>query len=236
MNGLEIAVIIIIAVCVLAGYYVGFLRVLYSLAAWILVLAFVTWTTPYMADFLEKNTGIKEAIQEKCIDYMAQMTEEKISQGAEEYGNGQQQNLENPDIFIPISIIEQVTGNAAIAVGEILKDSGLYEEMAEKIARFIIEGIAFFITMTVAGILTFWISRMLDIISRIPVLRGPNKALGAVAGGLKGLVITWLLFYFIDLCAASEFGKQLHIYIEESWILSGLYQYNILFQIIRVFI
>ena len=234
MNGLEITVIIIIAVCVLVGYYTGFLRVLYSLAAWILVLAFVTWTTPYMTDFLEKNTSMSEAIQEKCISYMSEMAQEKISQGAEEYGSGQ--NWENSGIFIPGSIVEQITGGAAAAVGEILEGSGLYEEMAAKIAHFIIEGIAFFITMMIAGMLAIWISHMLNVISRIPVIQGPNKALGAVAGGLKGLVAIWLMFYVIDLCAASDFGKQLHDYIEESRILSILYENNILLKIIRIFI
>lgn len=235
MNGLEIAVIIIIAVCALAGYYIGFLRVLYSFAAWMLVLAFVAWTTPYMADFLEKNTNMQNAIQEKCTGYMAQMAEEKIFHGAEEYGDERQRSLENSNIFIPDSIMEQITGGTAAAIGEVLEGSGIYEEIAARIARFIIEGIAFFITMVIAGILAFWLSHVLNVISRIPILQGPNKVLGAAAGGLKGLVIAWILFYAIDLCAASEFGKQMHIYIEESRILSVLYKHNILFQIIRMF-
>lgn len=219
MNGLEITVIVILAVCVLAGYYTGFLRVLYSLAAWILVLAFVTWATPYMTDFLEKNTNMPNVIQEKCIDYMSDMAKDKKS-----------------GIFIPESAIEGFSESGAAAIGGILEASGLHEEMAAKITHFIIEGIAFFISMAVAGILAFWISHMLNVISRIPVIQGPNKALGAVAGGLKGLVVIWLMFYFIDLCSASEFGKQLHNYIEESRVLSVLYENNILFKIIQNFI
>lgn len=219
MNGLEITVIVIIAVCVLVGYYTGFLRVLYSLAAWILVLAFVTWTTPYMTDFLEKNTNMSNAIQEKCIEYMSEMAKDKTT-----------------DIFVPESAIGEIPEIGAAVIGGILETSGLYEEMAAKIAHFIIEGIAFFITMTIAGMLAFWISHMLNIISRIPVIQGPNKALGAVAGGLKGLVIIWLMFYVIDLCAASEIGKQLHNYIEESQVLGVLYENNILLKIIRIFI
>lgn len=236
MNGLEITVIVIFAVCVLVGYFSGFLRVLYSMAAWILVLAFVTWTTPYLTDFIEKNTDMSNVIQEKCIDYMAGMAEDKISREAEEYGSGRQKNWENSGIFIPGSIIEQITGDAAEAVGDILEGSGIYEEIAAKIAHFVIEGIAFFITMAIAGVLTFWISHMLNVISRLPVIRGPNKALGAFAGGIKGLVIIWLMFYVIDLCVASELGKQLHNYIEESRILTILYENNILLKIIRNFI
>lgn len=53
MNILEIIVLIIIAICVYRGYRIGFLRVIYSLVSWILVLAFVTWATPYLTDYLE---------------------------------------------------------------------------------------------------------------------------------------------------------------------------------------
>ena len=56
MNILEIIVLIIIAICVYRGYRIGFLRVIYSLVSWILVLAFVTWATPYLTDYLEKHT------------------------------------------------------------------------------------------------------------------------------------------------------------------------------------
>lgn len=219
MNGLEITVIAIMAVSVLAGYCAGFLRVLYSLAAWILVLAFVTWATPYMTDFLEKNTNMSNVIREKCVDYMSEMAKDKSA-----------------GMFIPESAAGGASEGGAAVIDGILEASGLYEEMAGKIAHFIIEGSAFFISMAIAGILTFWISHMLNVISRIPVIQGPNKLLGAVAGGLKGLVIVWLMFYVIDLCVASEFGKQLHNYIEDSRILSVLYENNILFKIIQIFL
>lgn len=236
MNGLEITVVIILAACMLAGYYRGFLRVLYSLLAWIFVLAFVTLATPYVAGFLESSTGMKQAIEEKCVDYMTRAAENAIADGAEEYGNGQARGLEDSDLFLPDSVIKKIAGDGAAVIGGVLEGSGVYEEIAGRIASYIIEGISFFVTMAAAGIFTFWISHLLNIISRIPVLQGPNKVFGAAAGGCKGLVATWLLFYVIDLCAARELGKQLHLYIEESPFLSVLYQHNILFQIIQIFL
>ena len=64
MNGLEITVIIIFAIFGITGYITGFLRMVYSLAAWILVLVFVTFVTPYAAYFLETNTGLKSGLEE----------------------------------------------------------------------------------------------------------------------------------------------------------------------------
>ena len=235
MNGLEIAVIVILALFAVFGYFTGFLRMVYSLAAWALVLVFVTFVTPYAADFLETNTNLKTVIKDKCIDYISEMAEERIVQGAEAYGSEQQQKYGN-SFFLPESIIKEITGSAGEAIGGILAESGIYEEIAEQISHYIIKGIAFFITLLLSGIIVFWMSHVLNLISHIPVVQGPNKILGAAVGALKGLILVWLIFYMIELCSTSESGMQFLQYIEESPLLSFLYHHNIILRIIKIFL
>lgn len=235
MNGLEITVIIIFAIFGITGYITGFLRMVYSLAAWILVLVFVTFVTPYAAYFLETNTGLKSEIEEKCINYISEMAEERIIEGAESYGNEQQQKYEN-SFFLPESIIEEITGSAGEKIGEIIAESGIYEEIAEQIAHYIIKGIAFFITLLLAGIIVFWISHVLNLVSHIPAIQGPNKILGAAVGIFKGLVLVWLMFYIFELFGTNESGRQFLQYIDESLFLSFLYEHNILLQILKIFL
>lgn len=225
MNLLEIIVLAVLAVCILIGYWRGFLKSVYSIAAWCIVLAFVTFAAPSLTDFLEKNTGIKDVIQEKCADYLEKMAEEKMMEeglGHEAGENG----------LVPDDILEGLTGSAATIIGGAIAESGVYEELAEQISHFIIEGIAFFLVMTVSGIVTLWISHMLNFVSKIPAVQGPDKLLGAVAGGLKGLIFIWILFYIISLCAASGFGAQYLGYIEESPFLKALYENNLLLLIV----
>ena len=225
MNGLEITVLAIVVLCALVGYYRGFLRVAYSIAAWFIIFALVTFVTPYLTEFLEKNTPLKASIQESCADYIEQMAEERIAQETEEYGAGQSGQ-------VPSGVMEEIMGSAAVVIGGALEESGLYEEVAGQIAHFIIEGIAFFIVLTAGGILTFWISHMLNLVSKIPAIEGPNRFFGAVAGGLKSLIIVWLMFYVIRICAASEFGAQCMDAIEKSRFLKPLYDNNLLFLIL----
>lgn len=231
MNGLEIAALLIIVIFSLTGYIMGFLRVAYSLAAWVIAISFVTFATPYVTDFLETNTNIKPAIQESCEDYIAKLAEEKISQEANSYHSETQQEAGN-SFFLPESIMKEITG----AAGGLLADSGLYKEIAGQVAHYILKGIAFLLTMLIIGIVTFWISRMLDIVSRLPIIRGPNKALGAVMGGIKGIIFVWLFFFIVQLCSASELGKQFLLYINESVFLRFLYENNILMQILNIFL
>ncbi len=236
MNGLEIIALGIIVLCGYAGYRVGFLRVVYSLFAWLLVFIFVTWSTPYLAEFLEKNTTLHAAIQEKCLDYMENMAEEKLQEQADTYGAEKQAELEGNGIWLPESLIGELAGSVAATADEILESTGIYEEIASEIAHFIIKGIAFFAALIIAGVLTHWITHILDLVSHIPVLHGTNKILGAGAGAIKGLVIIWLILYIIALCGTSETGRQLLSYIEGSHILSYLYENNILMQIIMLFL
>lgn len=235
MNILEIIVLIIIAICVYRGYRIGFLRVIYSLVSWILVLAFVTWATPYLTDYLEKHTPLYGAVQEKCLDYIEKHAEEKIQEQALNYGGDQTDGSLGTDIGLPQSFLEEITGVAAGTADEIMKSAGIYDELAASIAHFIVEGIAFFVALIIAGIIMHWISSLLNVISRIPVLHTTNKVLGAGAGAIKGILIVWLVLYIVTLFAASEQGTLLLSYVKESSILSYLYENNILMQIITAF-
>lgn len=179
MNGMELIVLAVLFLCAVIGYFRGFLRVVYSLAAWAALFLFVSWSSPYLSDLLKQNASFMDFIQEQCETYSSL-----------------------PDIAAPL------------------------------IAPFIADGIAFFLMLLVTGVILFWISRLVDLVSRIPIIRGPDRLLGAAAGALKGLLLVWIFFYFTDLCAVSESGQQLHMWIEESPFLKLLYENNPLLDLI----
>lgn len=225
MNILEIIVLIVLLLYVAIGYHTGFLRVLYSLISWILICVAVTFATPYLTDYLENHTGLQPAIQEKCEVYLKDLAEEKLSQEADQYSQDFAGGM------LPGIVLEDIFGAGPSAIGDILSDSGIYEEAAEAITHQVLRGIAFFAILLMAGMLSFWVRRMLDVASHIPAVEGPNKMFGAAAGGLKGLVIVWVAFCVIALCNVGGFAGPMMGYIEESPILSYLYEHNILMQI-----
>ena len=99
-------------------------------------------------------------------------------------------------------------------------------------ARWLEDTLMRLLVMLVIGILMQVLWHILDLASRLPVLEGLNKMLGAAAGALKGLVIVWGLFCIIQLCSMTEIGQTLLSRIEESPVLKGIYDYNFLFRII----
>lgn len=228
MNGLEIAVLSVIAVCGLIGYFTGFLRAVYSLFAWIFLLAFVAWATPRATVFIEENTGIGQVVQDKCADYIRELADEKIRLEVEHNQNESQSDLEGMYGLLPKEIVEEFADYAAGTAGEALEEAGVYKEIAGIVSHYILEGIVFLFMMTVGGILTHWIAHALDLASRFPALKGPNKILGAAFGMAKGLFLVWICFLILTLLGGGESGNLLLASIEESRFLQFLYQNNIL--------
>ena len=68
MNWLLIGVLAVIIICVMYGYWKGFIRILFSLISIVVLVAFVTISTPYIAKFLEENTSLQTTIEEKCFE------------------------------------------------------------------------------------------------------------------------------------------------------------------------
>ena len=85
-------------------------------------------------------------------------------------------------------------------------------------------------------ILLHFISKVLGIVSRIPIIRGINKYLGTVAGALYGLMVIWIAFYIIALCSTSEVGGALISYIYESPFLTYLYENNLIVALIMIYL
>ena len=233
MNILTIVVLAVIGLCAYGGYRQGFLRVAYSLAGWILVLCIVTFSSPYITAYLEENTKIKENVQEKCVDYLENSGEEEIKEKAEE--NRDKASTCVNGIFLPDAVVENIVNSAAEQTQEIILNTGLYQDIAESVSQFILEGISFFAAFLFASVLVKSLAGVLDIVSRLTVVKDVNKALGVMAGGIKGLLIVWLAFYLLAICITSEAARGIFTYVEQSPVLLFLYENNLLLQVIMAF-
>lgn len=235
MNALTIIVLAVIGLSAYSGYRRGFLRVVYSLVCWVLVLGFVTFATPYITLYIEENTTIQDTVREKCIAYLEKTKEQEPDSTAEEKKENSQDILLQSSIMLPDSIVEDIAGMAADSAEKWLEDSGFYEDIADSVSHFIVEGISFFAAFLVASILVRSLAGLLDIVSYLPVVKDVNKMFGVLAGGVKGLLIVWLAFYILAISITSEYGREIFKLVEESPVLLFLYKNNLLLQIVMAF-
>lgn len=254
MNWVLISVIVIIVGNIIAGHHRGFLRMVYSLVSWIIVMAFVLYATPYINTYLVEHTHIYERIQEHCAEQVRSSAQKKADQKAAEISDTDSEDagetLENTDstandmektlaelgVNLPGSVLDRITEKTGDAANEFLETSGIYDEIAKEITNFVVKGIAVILAIIAAQIVVQIISQLLGIISHIPVLSGVNRTLGIFAGGIYGLMIVWIAFYIIALCSTSEIGGMLVSYIYESRLLTYLYENNLVLTLIMSFL
>lgn len=245
MNWLLILVILLIAGNMVWGYSRGFLRVAYSLVEWILILVFVTWATPYVANFITEHTAIAASIESHCLEQLHQSVltgdeNEAIGETAEESGwsentadgsgeadNGKFAEWDSFGITLPRTIVDRLGDTNEIA-DHLLEETGVYEQLARRVSQLAVRGLAFLIVMIVAFVLFRAIGISLNLIDKIPVIHGINRTVGVAAGFLKGLLLTWVVFALIATGAGTTWGKFLISFIYEAPVLAWLYENNLI--------
>lgn len=80
-----------------------------------------------------------------------------------------------------------------------------------------------------AGTLAFkWLLGMLQLLTRLPLVHGVNKFLGALLGVIKGLLAVWLILYLIRINGGRFFGMDTAVCIGENAFLQFLYVHNLI--------
>ena len=220
MNWVLMLVLLVLVCCAIYGYTKGFLRIVFSLVAWVIVLVFVSWATPHVSQWIQENTTIYEKIEAACEESVRRAAQGKMEEGAvEQYGEAGELGLDLPE-----SVMAQIVSGASGAADTVLAETGVYEGIAQSLAGFIVQGIAFVTVL----ILVHVISALLGIVSHIPILKGVNRFTGMLAGLMEGLLIVWIAFYIVALCSTGETGRVIVSYINQSAFLKELYENNIL--------
>lgn len=222
MNWVLMLVLLVLVCCAIYGYTKGFLRIVFSLVAWVIVLVFVSWATPHVSQWIQENTTIYEKIEAACEESVRRAAQGKMEEGAaEQYGGA-------GELGLPESVMAQIVSGASGAADTVLAETGVYAGIAQSLAGFIVQGIAFVTVLILSWILVHVISALLGIVSHIPILKGVNRFTGMLAGLMEGLLIVWIAFYIVALCSAGETGRVIVSYINQSAFLKELYENNIL--------
>ncbi|MBH1941124.1 CvpA family protein [Mobilitalea sibirica] len=213
MNWLLIFVVGFIAVNALIGYKVGFIKTVFSMFSLILAILLTATISPTVNNILKNNENVYSKVREK-VEQALEMNNEEIETSQEDtYIEG---------LFLPKSIRDNLIENKESKVGE-FKDY-----LVTNITDIIIKAIAFSASFVVILIVLWIISFALNIISKLPVLKQINKFTGFFAGLLHGFIIIWLLSILLTVFSGTSFGKEAFIMIEDSEILSLIYDNNLL--------
>ncbi len=231
MNGMLIAVAIIFLAGLIIGYARGFIKIVASFAITIASIVLVMFLSPYVSDFILKNTPIEKMVQEKCIEMLAPDGEELKDALKGEYTREEQISLiENAKV--PSMIEKLLLDNNNSEMYETLGVKTFGEYLSKYLAKLIADILAFLVTFIVVTIVARIVLGLLGIIGKLPIVGGLNRIAGGALGLASSLIIVWILFVVITLIYQTEFGVTCFDNIAKSEFLTFLYDNNVLMKYI----
>ena len=240
MNWLLIIVILVLAGNIVWGFSKGFLRVIYSMLAWIAILVFVTWATPYVANVTEKTnidnrieTNLDEKLHELVIGDTNGQKEDR-EPDTQNPGQGKK-NYRDLQMKLPDAVTNKLFDTNKIA-DQILEGSGAYDVVAGRATDLVMRVISFVLVLLIAVISFHLLSVVLKVVEKLPLIGGINRLLGLFAGLVKGILIIWLAFAIIAMAGTTDIGIALISYIYESPLLIWAYENNFVLTLLMTFL
>lgn len=233
MNWVLILVIAILAGYTLTGYAKGFLKIVYSLVSWIVILGFVIFATPHIQDYLRNNENIYNKVVAYCEAAISELAEQEVTESG-----GDVSALTENELFaaiadkLPEDLLENLKEQADEMTGEIIENYGLYDKAAVALADLLLQGVSTLAAMLAGAIVSALISAVLGFVAKLPLIGFANKILGLAAGAANGLLIVWIAFYLVAVLCATELGSTIITHIYASEFLTYLYENNLVLSIL----
>lgn len=235
MNWVLILVIVVLAGYTIAGYTKGFLKIVYSLISWLLMMVFVIGATPYIENYLRTETEAYQKLVTYCEEKVRAKTESQIKTQS---GGAVSTIIEENEILamimekLPQEAIEQILNQTSETANELVESYDVYGKTAASMAELMIKGISFVVALIAGAILSAVIVRLIGFISKLPLIGFANSILGLAAGAVNGLLVVWVAFYLVTVWSTTEFGATVLSYIYANDFLIALYEKNIILSIL----
>ena len=202
MNSLLIVILVILGLSLLFGYLNGFLKTIFSLISWIIVLVVCNIATPMVTQILIEQTEIDTTIQNVLDAKIDEMISSAMSQiGAGELTEVIPGDITMEDIMseLPPELqavlpddVKHMLENVGNNIGS-LEGFSLDAQMIDTsgLVNSIMGVLSLLIVMVVVRVVLLIVELALGIASKIPLIGPLDKILGLACGAAKGLIWSW---------------------------------------------
>lgn len=218
MNILTIVALGIICVFGFVGHAKGFVKMLLSMLTLVATLFIASIISPHISSAL-KETEMFDSAYEKTYEYVNEAVDKAMSNSSEAVMN----ELQLPDI-----LKEKIINSDIVALGS----EPIAVKIATQITSIIFDTVVFIVTFIAAFIVVKIIFSALNIVTRLPIIHGANQIVGLFVGIAEGVLVVWIFFVVISMMGSSEFATNMYAQINESSILSFLYNNNIIMNLL----
>lgn len=219
MNWLMGIVILVMVGYTMNGRRRGFIKTVFTLFSTIIALAITAWVSPVVSKQLQNNEKIMTMVNEKVSGVLEFRDVGKKT--ADEVGFIDKLPL--PKVM-KNTLIENNTKDVYTAMAV----DNFKDYISNTISRIVINASVFLILYAVTTIGLFFLSRTLDLISKLPIINGLNKTAGLFAGFIHGIVILWIGCIVLTALSSTKLGESMFLLINDSPVLSSIYNNNLL--------
>ena len=240
MNGIDIAILVIFALCVLLGYYKGFLRTVINVVSLFVSWLLAVWIGPLFRSAMMKTNWL--AMLRYYIDgaeYIGNNMElANMPLGQLDAGQMQQVMVENTLPFPLPRLFEQNMGTEAFASQGVHTVGGT---ITETVLRFSLNVLCFMLAFCLIRLLISLAVSAYDYVYRFPVLRSYDSLMGAGFGVIHAFFMLFLLAMLLPvlLTALQQMGPsniinvKVSTILQESLLANFFYQSNFLLNLIK---
>lgn len=221
INYLFIAVVILFIYMIRRGYKTGFLRMIVSFIGIIVILIAAKRITPYVSDYLINQTDTYQTIQDRIT--------ERFAEANEKYDNAIPENqiLTINSYDVPEMVKSSLITNNTSDIYKLLFVSIFEEYVSAYLAKMVIKAISFVSLFVLFLIIYKLLLKIVDLISKIPILKGLNKLAGGCVGLIEALFIVWIFFIILVVFIGEGTAAPLYAMINRSSFLTELFNSNI---------
>ena len=213
MSWVTILVLAILIGCAFWGMKKGVIRIVLSLVSLIVTAILVCMLTPVVTSALQEHTTLYDSVYTAVDDYF----EEK---GVFNLPDSSQVIEELP---VPAVIRTAIEEHNTLDQYAELGVSSFRAYVTTYVANVIFNAIVFVITFIIVFVIVKVLTGALNLIGKLPVIKEANKLAGLAVGFLEGLVIVWVFLAFATMLAGTGFGSEVLASINDSFLLSLLY-------------
>lgn len=256
MNWLFLIVLAVFAVYMYMGWKKGMILIMMSFVTLICSVIVTSVAAPQLNRYITDNTKIYETIREKTYNSMKKngSVAEAVSSAGEQSGidNASLATVDQVgdriDDFIgkvakqlplPEALQEKISSinlGESLSNGVISASSKLEDVMTEVVSTYIAGMICsagcYIIVFAIMYIILGILFRLVNGISKLPLINELNKGLGLLFGLLKGVLAVWIFFIAITVLYNTEFAQAAMACVNDSAFLGWLFDNNLIMNIL----
>ncbi|PKM54053.1 MAG: hypothetical protein CVU98_13630 [Firmicutes bacterium HGW-Firmicutes-3] len=219
MNTLDIILIAIILFCAINGMIKGFVKTLFGLSSTIVALVLTLIISPQVSGLIINNTSFDQMIGEKTIELL------KIESLMGDQETELDEVIVSGAINLPGNILRFLEKNNTPEINDKLEADGLGDYISGSIATMAVNAFVFVIVFLIVSLLLNAVVIVLDILTRLPIVKSMNKLGGFSVGLVIGVLIVWVTTMSLSFIISIQATETLSELIESS-IFTKLFYYN----------